>query len=323
MKVGITFDLRDEYLRRGFGEEETAELDSEETVVAIEAALANLGHDPERIGGAGELARRLGRGERWDLVFNIAEGLRGMGRESLVPCILDASGVPYTFSDPAVLGLCLHKGMCKHVVRDLGLPTVPFRVVEDFDDVASVDLEYPLFVKPVAEGTSKGIAADSLITRGEDLWPACRDLMERFRQPVLVEEYLPGMELTVGIMGTGREASVLGAMEVITRGDQAPIYSYEVKENYEELVRYELLPPSKLYREVEILALEIWRGLGCRDAGRMDFRMDAHERPSFMEVNPLAGLNPVRSDLSIMCRLQGREYLDLVSEIVRFATERR
>src|SRR4051794_13652496 len=157
MRIGITYDLREAYLAMGYGEEETAELDRESTIESIETTLQSLGHETERIGHAMQLASRLVRGQRWDLVFNIAEGIHGIGREAQVPALLDLYQIPYTFSDPLVMALTLHKGMTKRVVRDAGVPTPDFAVVENEGDAARVTLPLPLFVKPVAEGTGKGV----------------------------------------------------------------------------------------------------------------------------------------------------------------------
>lgn len=320
MKVGITFDLRSSSLAMGYSREETAELDSEDTIEAIEAAVAATGRETERIGSARDLARRLEAGDRWDLVFNIAEGHRGLGRESLVPCLLEEYGVHYTFSDPMVLALSLHKGMCKRAIRDMGIPTAPFAVVSSPGEVAGVELRYPLFAKPVAEGTSKGIGDLSLIETEEQLRSTCGDIIERFKQPALVEEFLPGREFTIGIVGTGLRARVLGMMEVLdASGAEAPIYSYDAKEDYEARIKYRSVPPSPLRDDLSSLALDSWRGLGCRDAGRMDLRIDREGAPVFMEVNPLAGLNPVRSDLSIMSRLEGKTYQSLIEAILESA----
>ena len=128
MKIGLTYDLRSDYLAAGYSEEETAEFDREDTIEAIENALSDLGHQPERIGHARRLVEALCQGHRWDLVFNIAEGMRGMGREAQVPAILDVYGIPYTFSDPLVMSLTLHKGMTKQILRDAGLPTADRKV---------------------------------------------------------------------------------------------------------------------------------------------------------------------------------------------------
>jgi D-alanine-D-alanine ligase len=159
----MTYDLRDDYLAEGYGEEETAEFDHPATIAAIEGALRTLGHETERIGHIRTLAKRLVAGEKWDLVFNIAEGLRGFGREAQVPALLEAYDIPYVFSDPLVLSLALHKGMTKRVIRDLGIPTPDFTVVESPEEIERVALPFPLFAKPIAEGTGKGVTAASKI----------------------------------------------------------------------------------------------------------------------------------------------------------------
>jgi D-alanine-D-alanine ligase len=322
MRVGLTFDLRDEYLAMGHSAEDTAEFDKPETIEGIEGALRELGYETDRIGHAASLAARLTAGDQWDMVFNIAEGLRGVGRESLVPALLDAWDIPYTFSDPLVLALALHKGMAKRVIRDLGVPTPAFAVVESNADLAGVDLPFPLFAKPVAEGTGKGITAASRIRTTNELRIVCAELLARFRQPVLVETYLPGREFTIGIAGTGPDAEVLGVMEVILGdGAEADAYSYFNKENYQGRVSYRLVDDAPAARAAE-LALAGWRGLGCRDGGRMDFRLDAGGEPNFIEVNPLAGLNPVHSDLPIICRLNGMPYVELIRRIMDSARRR-
>jgi D-alanine-D-alanine ligase len=324
MRVGLTYDLRDDYLALGFSREETAEFDRAETIDAIAESLAALGHDVQRIGHARALIARLVAGDRWDLVFNIAEGLYGFGRESLVPALLETYQIPYTFSDPFVLALALQKAACKRVVRDLGIPTPAFAVVEEMADVERVDLPYPLFAKPLAEGTSKGISAHSRIADRHALAQRCAELLERFHQPVLVETYLPGREVTVGIVGTGVRARVVGVMEVLLGAEaEAGVYSLENKERYEELVSYRLVPCSeRLGRDATELALAVWRGLGCRDAGRVDVREDADSRASFIEINPLAGLHPVHSDLPIMGRLAGWGFADLMAAIMESASRR-
>lgn len=322
MRIGMTYDLRDDYLAMGYSLEETAEFDRLDTIEAIESALRQLGHRPERIGHIRELARRLVAGERWDLVFNIAEGLKGMGREAQVPALLEAYDIPYTFSDPLVTALTLHKGMAKRVVRDAGVPTASFALVEDVADIRELRLPFPLFAKPAGEGTGKGITAASRIANRAGLEKVCRDLLERFRQPVLVETYLPGREFTVGMIGAGSTARVLHVMEVLLN-DKAEqgVYSYLNKEHFQERVVYRLVDDPEAV-EAGKVALAAWRALGCRDGGRVDLRSDRQRHPQFLEVNPLAGINPERSDLPIMCRLGGMEYVDLIGGIVHSALRR-
>jgi D-alanine-D-alanine ligase len=262
---------------------------------------------------------RLLAGDRWDLVFNIAEGVRGFAREAQVPCLLDLYGIPYTFSDAVVLALTLHKGLTNRVVRDAGVPTAPFAVVAGPDDLGAVDFPGPWFVKPVAEGTGKGVDAKSVVRRRADLARRCRELTERFRQPALVEGFLPGREFTTGISGSGQAARVIGTMEVILKEHaEAEVYSYVNKERCEELVEYRLVRPADdpLVAEAEGVALAAWRVLYCRDAGRVDLRCDADGRVCFIEVNPLAGLHPEHSDLPILSTKAGLSYDELIRRIV-------
>lgn len=322
MNIGITYDLRIEYLARGYSPEDTAEFDKVETIDAIEDALISLGHATRRIGNVTNMIRLLAEGERWDMVFNIAEGMYGIGREAQIPAILDACEIPYTFSDPLVLALCLHKGMTKRVIRDLKIPTPDFALVEIPEDINGIFLPCPLFAKPAAEGTSKGISGISMITNHDEMRQSCLELLEKFRQPVLVERYLPGREFTVGIVGTGMKARALGAIEIILEeGAEGHSYSYSNKANFQDLIRYEAVEDETAQAAMET-ALNAWRGLGCRDGGRVDLRCDSEGIPNFIEVNPLAGLNPDISDLPILCRLKGIEYRDLIGMILESTLER-
>jgi D-alanine-D-alanine ligase len=322
MNIALTYDLRAHYLELGYTEEQTAEFDSPVTIQALAQALTELGHTPLYVGHARELTARLAAGERWDLVFNIAEGLHGLGREALIPALLDAYGIPYTFSDPCVMAVSLHKGFTKSIFRDADLATPDFALVRDEADIDAVCLPYPLFAKPVAEGTGKGISADSRITSPAELKDRCLDLLEKHRQPVLVECYLPGREFTVGILGTGPRASVLGTLEVIILpAGEAGVYTYLNKEKCEELVEYRSVAGGDV-RGVEDLALRAWRILGCRDGGRVDIRLDARGVPSILEVNPLAGLHPTHSDLPMIATAVGMDYRELIRRIVTSAVQR-
>ncbi len=320
MRIGFTYDLRDDYLREGYTAEETAEFDEVETIAAIETALVSLGHTVDRIGGVKNLAARLTGGDRWELVFNYAEGMFGLAREAQVPSLLDAFQIPYTFSDGLVFALTLHKGMTKHVVRSLGIRTPDFAVVSSLSDVAAIRLPYPLFVKPVAGGSSVGVSAASHVTDAASLAATCRALLDRYRQPALVETFLPGREFTVGIAGTGARARVIGVLEVTLTGDaEAHGYSYANKKQVN--ARYQLVSEGPA-AEAADLALQAWNGLGCRDLGRVDCRCDRDGHPHFLEVNPLAGLHPVLGDLVILAKLAGVSYTQLIESIVASACER-
>jgi D-alanine-D-alanine ligase len=320
--IGMTYDLRDDYLSEGYTKMETAEFDRPDTIEAIDQALSSLGFKTDRIGSVKTLTKRLSAGDRWDTVFNIAEGLYGYGREAQVPALLDAYRIPYVFSDPLVLAVTLHKGITKRLIRDFGIATPDFAVVADEKDLDAVRIPYPLFVKPVAEGTSKGIDASSKVTSSVELSDTCRRLLAAYGQPLLVEAFLPGREFTVGIVGTGREAAVLGVLEISLREKaEKDIYSYTNKENYRELVEYRLADGT-IAAAAKDIALAAWQGLGCRDGGRVDLRADGNGTLHFLEVNPLAGLHPVHSDLPIICRLAGISYRELIDRIMQSACKR-
>lgn len=325
MKIGLTYDLRSDYLAQGYSLLETAEFDRAETVEALEGSLRLLGHQTERIGNACQLIEQLAQGKRWDFVFNIAEGLRGVGREAQVPAILDVYDIPYTFSDPMVMSLTLHKGMTKRVIRDAGVPTSEFCVFDGKLDETDLTFPPPYFIKPVAEGTGKGITPDSIIKQRSELIPACKKLQDAHGQPVLIERYLTGREFTVGITGTGSDSIVIGTMEVhlLPEAEQG-VYSYANKENCETLVRYEVRYRSDdpAFQRSEDVAIRAWRALGCRDGGRIDIRCDGEENPYFLEVNPLAGLHPEHSDLPIISTGVGLGYNKLIERILSSASKR-
>lgn len=325
MRLGLTYDLRSEYLAAGYGELETAEFDRADTIDSIEGALRALGHETDRIGNVRQLVMRLAQGDRWDLVFNICEGLRGPGREAQVPALLDAYEIPYTFGDPLVMSVCLHKGLTKTVIREHGLATPRSLLVDDVASLNDSALKFPLFIKPVAEGTGKGITPDSKIETSDELASGCAELLAKFRQPVLVEEFLPGREFTTGLVGTGDNATVLGTLEIILLAAAEPeVYSYVNKERCEELVEYRLVRGENdpEVAAAEALALAAWRALGGRDAGRIDLRSDAGGQPQFIEANPLAGLHPQHSDLPMIATAVGVPYLELIRRIVDSASQR-
>ena len=263
--------------------------------------------------------KRLAAGDRWDLVFNIAEGVDGMGREAEVPALLEAYHIPSTFSGTDLMALTLNKAMTDSVVHSYGVPSCEFFLVKEPADIDNMPLSYPVFAKPVAEGTSKGISSKSCVHNAEELKEVCLDLLERFHEPVLVETYLSGREFTVGLIGSGKDARVIGVAEIVL-GEKAEqeAYTYENKQKYADRVKYVLVDEPK----VAETALKAWRALDCLDAGRVDVRLDAQGTPRFIEVNPLAGLNPSYSDLPILCKMAGMDYQTLIGEILNSAIRR-
>lgn len=317
MRIGVTYDLKADYLAQGWSEEDAAEFDSETTISAICAALAALGLEPVRIGTVKRLAERLVAGERWDGVFNFCEGVKGIGREAQVPALLEAYDTPYVFSDTLTLAVSLDKAMCKRIVRDAGVPTPDFAVIETLADADAIGLPYPLFLKPVAEGSGKGVDRNSRVSGPAELNATAAALLARFQQPVLVETFLPGREFTVGITGTGAEAEVLGVSEIVPlAGYVGAGYGFENKqEQWEDKLAIEPAPREYAERSGHV-ALAAWRALRCRDGGRVDVRCDATGNPQFIEVNPLAGLSPGFSDLCLIAGFAGITYDQLIGRIM-------
>ncbi len=322
MKIGLTYDLKTDYINQGLSNEMLAEFDREDTVDAIEQAVGKAGHLPVRIGNIKKLVDALAVGECWDLVFNIAEGLYGPSRESQIPALLEAYRIPMVFSDSLVLSVCLHKGLAKSTVRNFRLPTPDFLTADSISDLDNFSLKFPVFCKPALGGTSQGIYHSSKCSNRDELEQNCLTLLEKFPQSVLIEEYLPGREFTVGILGTGNKARVVGALEVkTTAATDVSYYSYENKQDFENCMDYVLAEDSTAH-EAEELALKVWKALGARDGGRIDLKCDSSGGVNFLEINPLAGLNPEISDLPILCSKKGISYQDLINQILESAIRR-
>lgn len=306
MRIGLTFNLKPP----GATGDEYEEFDSEETIAALEAAIASNGHETVRLGWGAEMLDRL-REVRVDGVFNIAEGRGGRGRESQVPAVLEMLGIPCSGAPPLSIAMTLDKALAKRVARAHGIPTARFDLVERGGPRPR--LSFPMFAKPAAEGSSMGITAASLCRNDEEL-SAAVERLARYG-PVLVEEFLPGDEYTVGIIA----GEVIGAMQVVPRKPAADfIYSLDVKRDYLNQVAYQLADVP----DVEKLALDVWRAFGLRDVSRVDVRRDRNGVPNFIEVNPLPGVHPVNSDLIILGRLLGIRYEDLIGRVISSATRR-
>ncbi len=323
LSIALCYDSKEEYLAAGHSKLEVAEFDDEGVIAGLEGTLSSLGHRVERVGRGRALAARLVAGKRWDLVFNVTEGLRGRAREAQVPALCELFDQPYTFSDPVTCGLTLDKSLAKRIVRDAGLPTPGFMVVRSLTDIESGLNGSPMFVKPLAEGSSKGVGAYSIINNRRQLVKTCTKLLPDFPAGLLVEELLPGREVTVGVIGNGPGARVVAVMEVVwTERSEVDAYTQLNKDEYLDRMEYRLVTGEPLAGQAAELALAVVEALECRDAARVDLRCDAAGKLQFLEVNPLPGLHPVRSDLPIMARLAGIAYDDLLGDIVTAAKER-
>lgn len=320
MLIGLTYDLRDDYLRMGFSDEQAGEFDVTETIDAVAAAIVGHGHTVERVGGIRALVPALAEGRSWPLVWNMCEGVSGIAREAQVPALLEAYGIPCVFSSADVLVSAMDKALAKMIVANAGVPTPTFAVIRTARDLQSVRLPYPLFVKPLAEGTSKGVQETSRVTNRTELTQKCLEVLSTYHQPALVETFLPGREFTVGILGSGANARAIGVSEIrFLPGGDPSAYSYKNKmEAFDELT----LATGPIAEEAAAVALRAWRALHCRDAGRIDIRCDAEGRPSFIECNPLAGLRPKWSELTQLAELVGMSYETLIGEILGEAMTR-
>jgi D-alanine-D-alanine ligase len=316
-------------------DDEFAEWDAPETIDAVARALARHG-DVIRLEARDDFPERL-RAERPDIVFNIAEGLRGPNREAHVPAICEFYGIPYSGSDPFTLALCLDKARTKEVLRANGVPTADWalaRSAGDVERIAARGWSYPLFAKPVHEGSSKGITERNFAADPDALRAIVAELLERYDQPVLVETFLPGAEFTCGVLGNGPEARVLPIVGMNFDSLPAgalPIYGFEAKwlwdrpENPLDIFSCPARIPAELRAEIEDVVLRAYSVLGCRDWSRIDVRLDAAGRANVVEVNPLPGILPDPADNSCLpkaARAAGLDYDALIGAALAAAAAR-
>lgn len=336
MHIGIAFNLKpDSPLPEGSPDDLHEEFDSPVTVAAIADVLRSLGHTVSELGDGRPLLERLLR-EPPDLVFNFAEGTGvSRSREARVPAVCEMLGIPYTGSDPLALGVSLDKDMTRRLVSTLGV-SIPRGITllppdggydGDCDEfpalLSEAELPLPVIAKPTCEGSSKGVRNRCLIQSASELGPTIVELWRNYGQPVLVEEFIAGDEVTVGIIGND-PPEPLGTMRIIPQqATDKFIYSLEVKRTWETSVSYEAPArlPTELCRTIEADALAVYVGLGCRDLARADFRV-RDGVPYFLEINPLPGLNPDSGDLVFLAYRMGLTYAELIERILDAAVKR-
>lgn len=328
MIIGLAYDLKEEVaLGSGQPDDALEEYDSRETVQGLAKVMESLGHSVVLLGGGRKFLANI-QNATVDFVFNVAEG-RGTyrSREAQVPAVLEMLDIPYSGSDPQCLAVCLDKPLTKKIVGLAGVKTPQWQTIASPEQLAAVNWDifpFPAFVKPAFEGSSKGIRAGSRIDNKQQLREVTAGLLEHYGQPVMVEEFVAGHEITVGMVGNG-PTSLVGIMRVVPRkATDDFVYSLEVKRDWENLVDYEC--PAQLDRKtmslIERHSLAAFEALGCRDFGRADFRVTSDGVPYFLEINPLAGLNPHSSDLPIMARKVGWTYESLITAILNAAIGR-
>jgi D-alanine-D-alanine ligase len=328
MRIGLAYDLKDKVPEpQGKPEDALEEYDSLETVDAIAKAIEAQHHSVVKLGGGREFLSNV-LGQRVDLVFNIAEGLGNYrGREAQVPSVLEMLGVPYSGSDPLCLAVSLEKPLAKRLVSFSGVATPRWQVVGDTKQLKEVEwgqFPLPAFAKPAHEGSSKGIRITSRLENSPQIVEAVTGLLEYYQQPVMVEEFISGEEVTVGVIGNS-PPKVVGIMRVVPRKKTDYfVYSLEVKRDWESLLTYECpaLLGKGVLQDIADSSLKAYEALGCRDFARMDFRISPDGTPYFLEINPLPGLNPKSGDLPIMAGKMGWTYEALISAVLNAALQR-
>ena len=328
MRIGLTYDLKEDIEPgRETTEDALEEYDSIEVINAISGALRALGHTTVRLGGGRQFLQKILK-TRVDFVFNIAEG-RGSqrSREAQVPAVLEMLGIPYSGSDPQTLAVTLDKPLAKQLLQAAGVPTPPFHVIYSAQDLKALPdskIQLPAFIKPAWEGSSKGIRLTSRADTAARARAVARRLLKDYSQPVLIEKYIEGDEVTVGMVGNS-PPFIVGIMRVLPKKKfKTFVYSLEVKRDWRKLVEYEC--PAKLnkstIKRITDASLTAYRALGCRDFSRADFRVGLDGIPYLLEVNPLPGLNPSSGDLPIMSYKMGWVYNALIRAVFEAALAR-
>lgn len=322
-RVGLIFNLRAPTPEPNGVDERTAEYDTPETIQAIRQAIESYGHEVVELEATPELSALL-PAAGIDVAFNMAEGIEGRARESQVPALLELLGIPYTGSDPTAIALSLDKGLAKRLVQQAGILTPPFTLMATGKERLPRGWNFPCIVKPVAEGSSRGVTRSSVVEDERSLRALVAEQSQRYGQAMLVEAFLPGREFTLGVLGE-RRPRVLVPLEVCFTdpADRYPVYAFESKFFSRGI---DLQVPAKvdatLGKELQRVARASFLALGCRDVGRIDVRLDAEGRVQFIECNPLPGLAPGWSDLCVIAQACGMEYRALIGEILASALRR-
>lgn len=326
MRIGLSYDLKTAITGQYTVDDALEEYDSQETVEIITAAFESRGYDIIKLGGGEQFLDNVRR-EKVDIVFNIAEGRGGYrSRESQVPSVLEMLDIPYTGSDPQCLAVCLDKHVTKKLAATEGIITPKWLVIdgdEDFYKISREELPFPVIIKPAYEGSSKGIRLTSIAYDEIEAAEEVSKLLHDYRQPVMVEEFIDGDEVTVGVVGNS-PPKLVGIMRVLPKKRiEHFVYSVEVKRDYLNLVEYECPVdlPDDVIAGLESTSMKVFKTLGCRDFSRVDFRVSRDGTPYFIEINPLPGLGSY-SDLVIMALKLGWTHDRLINAVLDAALQR-
>lgn len=332
MKIALTYNIKREVKEEGLPADYYSEFDSEETIESIVGALRSCGHEVCLVEADRYLLNWL-QNNKVDIIFNIAEGRAGESRESQVPAILDFLEIPYTGSGVLSLSVALNKTLTKKLLEQAGVPTPKYKLFKTPSDISDSGIEYPLIVKPNSEGSAKGITISSVVRNETELKREVERTYRTYNQEILVEEFIEGRELTVGILGNG-SPTVLPILEIDFSSCKASgeyFYTWKVKEYEKEVDKaLGLTPvwhcPARLSgeesRKVTEAALKAHSLIGCRDLSRIDIRLSNEGIPYVLEVNPLPGLDPKDSNLPYIAKCAGFSYADLINKILELAVER-
>ncbi len=326
MKIGLTYDLRIDTQSLQATDDALEEYDSPMTIDIIDTTFKSKGHEVIRLGGGEQFLDNI-RLEEVDIIFNIAEGTGSYrSREAQVPSVLEMLDIPYTGSDPQCLAVCLDKNITKKLVAADGVKTPEWISVFSEAELSRKLQEgfpFPAIVKPAYEGSSKGVRLNSLTFNTHQALEEATKILEYYQQSVMIEEFIDGDEVTVGIIGNN-PPKIVGIMRVLPRKKNGHfVYSVEVKRDYLNMVDYECpacLNPETTEKLVES-SLKVFKNLGCRDFARVDFRIGFDGMPYFIEINPLPGLGTY-SDLIIMAKMMGWQHEEVINGVLEAALER-
>lgn len=329
--VGFTYDLKSEYLKEKFSLEDVVEFDTEQTIEEITSALTWAGYKVEQVGSFRNLLSQLSKGKSWDIVFNIAEGISGRNRESQVPLLLEYYKIPYTGSDALTMGICLDKVVSKKIVSYHNLPTPKFFVVSNIKELSKIkeiDLSFPVMVKPSCEGSSKGLSKNAVVYDKQKLKEVCEEKLVKYKQPVLIEEFIYGKEFTVVVMGNKYSEKFpiksFPPVQIAVNGKTdlgEEFFTYERIENDETSYICPSAEPENLLSNLEKITSEIYKVLEVRDFGRIDFRVDYDNNIYFLECNPLPHLGKI-DVFPLVANAVSMSYEEMISNIVKIALDR-